>query len=90
MIKSNLVMFSALILVGCQQSNDSIASFISQVENQSRKEIAQLEPEKRFKRLNIMRASYAFLFVYRLSRSRISLVLNKIVGNRDYAAKQGN
>lgn len=48
MIKSNLVMFSALILVGCQQSNDSIASFISQVENQSRKEIAQLEPEKTF------------------------------------------
>ncbi|MGV3002135.1 pilus assembly protein PilP [Vibrio sp.] len=49
MMKPSFMMLSALVLVGCQQSNDSIPNFISQVENQSRKEIAQLEPEKSFK-----------------------------------------
>lgn len=49
MMKSSLTMFSVVILAGCQQSNDSIPNFISQVESQSRKEIAQLDPEKPFK-----------------------------------------
>ena len=48
MIKPSLIIFSAAVPVGCQQSNGSIASFINQVESQSRKEIAQLEPEKSF------------------------------------------
>ncbi|WP_105902876.1 pilus assembly protein PilP [Vibrio gangliei] len=49
MIKPTLTLLSVALLAGCEQSNDSIESFISQVENQSRKEIAQLEPEKTFK-----------------------------------------
>ncbi|WP_086982014.1 pilus assembly protein PilP [Vibrio aphrogenes] len=37
-----------VMLTGCQTSENDIDSFIAQVENQSRKEIAQLEPEKTF------------------------------------------
>lgn len=48
MMKFSFVALSVVVLAGCQSSNNSIESFISQVENQSRKEIAQLEPERTF------------------------------------------
>ncbi|MBD1576822.1 MULTISPECIES: pilus assembly protein PilP [Vibrio] len=40
------ILMAPALLVGCGQENDSIHAFISQVENQSRKEMAQLAPEK--------------------------------------------
>ncbi|MGO2509009.1 MAG: pilus assembly protein PilP [Vibrio hibernica] len=42
------VLVASILLMGCEQEGGSIPAFISQVESQSRKEIAQLTPEAVF------------------------------------------
>ncbi|OEF30065.1 pilus assembly protein PilP [Vibrio rumoiensis] len=48
MIKRTWILLPLSLLAGCESSDDSIKTFITQVENQSRKDIAQLEPEQPF------------------------------------------
>ncbi|HBV76125.1 MULTISPECIES: pilus assembly protein PilP [Vibrio] len=48
MIKHSWIIILLGLMTGCEHSDDSINAFITQVENQSRKEIAQLAPERPF------------------------------------------
>lgn len=47
-MRSYWILMASTLLIGCEQEGSSIPAFISQVESQSRKEIAQLTPEAIF------------------------------------------